>query len=94
LSSHSPKSLPYGMAGKYRFVSINEKEFVLLCKESGREVKLVHADITHAPCDSSWYYTMHKQYYGRFRSFWKCITMKEIRSIEFVRVWIRNSFLR
>jgi hypothetical protein len=68
-------------------------EYILLCKQNGRDARLHHADITQAPCDNSTYNVLHRIYYGRYPNIWRWITLREIYSIDFVKFhlyWATN----
>jgi hypothetical protein len=65
---------------------IISKEYVLLCRESEKDTKLHHADISNARCDYTSYHVLHEKYYGRFNKLLKWIRLSEIASIEFVKV--------
>ena len=65
---------------------IEDKQYILLCRKYGTDMKLHHADISKAPCDHSSYHVLHKHYYGRFSKLWRWLSLKEISTIEFVRV--------
>lgn len=62
------------------------KEFILLCQDRGNDTRLYHADVTKTLCDYSSYHVLHAQYYGRLKGFWTWLTLREIFSIEFVKV--------
>ena len=63
-----------------------DKEFILVCRDKQSDTKLYHADITKAMCDFTSYHVLHAQYYGRFKMIWKWLTLKEIGSVDFVKV--------
>jgi hypothetical protein len=63
-----------------------KKEFILLCQDRGNDTKLYHADVSKKLCDYSSYHVLHAQYYGRLKGFWAWLTLREILSIEFVKV--------
>jgi hypothetical protein len=65
---------------------LTNKEFILLCRENGKDTKLHHADISNARCDYTSYHVLHEEYYGRFNKIWKWVRLSEIASIEFVKV--------
>jgi hypothetical protein len=70
-----------------------EKLFILLCRDSGNETRLRHADVSKTLCDYSSYQVLHAQYYGRLKGFWKWLVLREIFSVEFVKV-SRSSYSR
>lgn len=63
-----------------------KKEFILLCQDRGKDTKLYHADVSKTLCDYSFYHVLHRQYYGRLKGFWTWLALREISSVEFVRV--------
>ena len=63
-----------------------KKEFILLCQGRGNDTRLYHADVSKTSCDYSSYHVLHAQYYERLKGFWIWLTLREIFSIEFVKV--------
>lgn len=68
------------------FTCQEKKEFILLCRDSGNDTRLYHADVSKTPYDYSSYHVLHAQYYGRLKGFWTWLKLREIFSIECVKV--------
>ncbi|KAH6669225.1 hypothetical protein B0J14DRAFT_114874 [Halenospora varia] len=64
----------------------SEAQYILLCKSKGNEIVLKHADISKALCDQSSYHVLHRKHYGRLSRMLRWVTLKEIESVEFVKV--------
>jgi hypothetical protein len=62
------------------------REYILLCRPSGKETVLKHANVTQAQCDRSSYNTLHRKHFGKYYRYLKWIYMTEIASVEFVKV--------
>lgn len=62
------------------------KEFILLCRPSGQEILLKHANVTNTPCDRSTYEMLHRKHFGKYHIYIKWMYLTEISSVDFTKV--------